>query len=83
MARGLNCKVAVRKTRRCSGDGEKAADALSKGSWSQAWQLIPDKLPEPAFIPRSLIKWISNPVPDLQLGQKVLEEMSSYTKVLI
>ena len=82
LSRGLNCQVRVLKTKRCSGEGERAADALSKGEWHQAWTLIPDKNPEPAFIPRTLIKWISNPVPDLQLGQKVLEEMSKYTAVL-
>ena len=30
---GLGCKVSVLKTRRCSGPGEEAADALSKGDW--------------------------------------------------
>ena len=80
---GLNCKVYVKKTKRCSGQGEVAADALSKGDWDQAWAGIPDKARDPGYIPRTLIMWIMNPVPDLQLGQRVLKEMSNYTDVLI
>ena len=63
--------------------GELAADALSKGEWDRAWELIPDKLVDPAFIPRTLLMWISNPMPDMELGNKVLREMSRYTSVLL
>jgi hypothetical protein len=79
---GLNCVVRVTKTRRCSGLGEVAADALSKGEWASAWEAMPFKYDDPAFIPRSLLLWIRNPMPDLELGQRVLTEMSHYTKVL-
>ena len=82
VAVGLNCKVTVTKTGRCSGQGEVTADALSKGEWDSAWKLMPDMNVDPAFIPRVLLKWIANPVPDMELGFKVLAEMSAYTKVL-
>ena len=82
VALGLNCKVRVVKTKRCSGLGERAADALSKGDWNQAWELIPMKQEDPAYIPRTLIQWITNPVPDMHLGSRVLSEMSKYTSVL-
>ena len=75
-------QVSVTKTKRCSGAGESAADAISKGDWDMAKHYVPKKNTDPEFIPRVLLRWISNPVPDLELGSKVLSEMSSYTKVL-
>ena len=82
VATGLNCKVTVTKTMRCSGNGEQAADALSKGDWVRAKNFVPHKNDAPEFIPRTLLRWIRDPVPDMELGSKVLSEMSSYTKVL-
>jgi hypothetical protein len=79
---GLGCKMQLVKTRRCSGQGEVVADALSKGDWEVAWQVMPEKNVDPGIIPVSLLKWISNPTPDLSLGLKVLSDMSKYTKVL-
>ena len=79
---GLGCKVNVVKTKRCSGPGEIAADALSHGDFKEAWALMPMKNQDPGKIPPSLTRWINNPVPDLNLGKKVLSDMSKYTKVL-
>ena len=67
---------------RCSGLGEVAADALSKGDWSTAWMSMPLKQDDPGRIPVSLLKWIADPTPDLELGSKILSDMMSYTKVL-
>ena len=67
---------------RCSGQGEVAADALSKGDWSTAWMSMPLKQDDPGRIPVSLLKWIADPTPDLELGSKILSDMMSYTKVL-
>jgi hypothetical protein len=78
----LGCRVRVTKTRRCSGKGETAADALSKGEWETAWDLMPQKNTDPGVIPVSLLVWITNPVPDLNLGRRVLSDMAKYTKVL-
>ena len=75
-------QVSVIKTKRCSGEGELAADAISKGEWDLARQYIPYKKDDPEFIPRVLLRWISNPMPDLELGSRVLSEMATYTKVL-
>ena len=75
-------KVSVTKTKRCSSEGELVADALSKGDWQKAKFYMPDKRVDPEFIPRVLLKWIRNPLPDMRLGEKVLSEMSSYSKVL-
>ena len=75
-------KVSVVKTKRCSSEGELAADALSKGDWLKSKLYMPDKNIEPKYVPRVLLRWLNNPVPDLDLGQKVLSEISTYTKVL-
>ena len=66
------------KTPRVSGQGEIVADALSKGSWEEAWPRMPEKKTDPEFIPITLRKWLNNPCPDMKLGDKILHEMSSY-----
>ena len=83
VAKGLGCRVRVKKTPRISGHGEMVADALSKGDWGRAWPLMPEKKEDPQYVPRSLLRWIYDPVPDMSLGLKVLEEMSHYTAVLL
>ena len=79
---GLGAVTKVVKTRRCSGPYEEAADALSKGEWERAWEFMPYKHDDPGRIPRAILKWSSNPSPDLNLGRKVLKDMYMYTKVL-
>ena len=82
LAKGLGARVKVVKTRRCSGVGEIAADALSKGNWEQAWACMPKKNEDPGRIPKTALKWIANPSPDMDLGHKILSDMSKYPKVL-
>ena len=79
---GLACRVRVEKTRRCSSEGEIAADALSKGNWEEAWDCMPNKKVDPSRLPAALLKWIVNPTGDMELGNKILSDMSTYTKVL-
>ena len=79
---GLGAVTKVVKTRRCSGPFEEAADALSKGDWERAWEFMPHKHEDPGRIPRAILQWSSNPSPDLNLGEKVLQDMSMYTEVL-
>ena len=79
---GLGGKVWVEKTKWCSGIGEIAADSLSKGDWDEAWQSMPDKNEDPGKLPVSLLHWITNPLLDMNLGKKVMSDMSKYTKVL-
>ena len=68
---------------RCSGQGEIAADALSKGDWEAAWDSMPEKNINPGRIPVSALIWIADPVPDLELEHKILLDMMKYTKVLL
>ena len=43
---------------------------------------MPEKEIDPKRTPRVLLRWIANPHPDLNLGRKIVEEMSRYTDVL-
>ena len=80
---GLGAIVKVKKTKRCYSPSEIAADSLSKGDWDTAWQNMPMKREDPGKIPRAALRWISNPVPDMNLGHKILADMSKYTNVLL
>ena len=82
VAAGVGAIVRVEKTKRCSSPYEEAADALSKGDWIRAWDNMPQKNEDPGRIPCALLQWANNPTPDMNLGYKILSDMSSYTKVL-
>ena len=82
VSNGLGAVTRVVKTRRCSGPGEEAADALSKGDWDRAWSYMPLKDEEPGRIPRAILEWAAHPILDLNLGFKILSDMSEFTKVL-
>ena len=82
VSKALGATTKVIKTKRCSGPGEEAADALSKGDWSRAWSFMPHKKTNPGRIPVSILEWMTNPEPDLDLGSKILHDMSKYTDVL-
>ena len=82
VSKGLATVTKVVKTRRCSGPAEEAADALSKGDWPRAWASMPHKEENPGRIPKSVLQWIQNPTADMNLGSKILSDMSKYTKVL-
>ena len=66
----------VEKIRRCSDGGSVLADAISKGdidvirkAWPKRRNLVE--------IPESIVDWIKNPVDDMELGDKILEELKS------
>ena len=44
---------------------------------------MPSKNTNPGRIPAALLLWINDPVPDLNLGKKILLDMMCYTKVLM
>ena len=87
VAAGLGCEVQICKITRCSTILADMADALSKSAfgrfWSQAangggFQLEADSLP----VPKSLIEWVANPVPDFELGDRLLRELARSGPVL-
>ena len=83
VAFALNCQLQVTKIRRCSGKGAKLADKLSKGDFSTLKVEMPKKFDDPAFMPRTLIKWLMDPFPDMDLGKAIINEMSSYTDIIV
>ena len=83
VAQGLAARVRVVKTKRCSGMGEIAADALSKGDWEEAWLNMPLKKTDPGRVPRAILQWAENPTTDIDLGEKILADMRKFTDVLL
>ena len=85
IATGLGCKIDVVKITRCSNTPAVLADCLSKGHFGKFYDVARInnyKLdPDMAWVPRALMKWISNPVEDDDLGKKILEELSNITPI--
>jgi hypothetical protein len=81
VAASIGCKMEVLKITRCTGAGAKMADQLSKAHFrsfretaaAAGWAL---QL-EPARIPRALLLWLDRPVPDDQLGARILHEIGA------
>ena len=76
LAQGLDIALRVVKTGRMSGPGERAADALSKGDMQRALLdigTVKEKMPR--RVPKTIVEWVSDPVPDPQLGHRILEEL--------
>ena len=57
----FNCQLQVTKIRRCTGKGAVLADRLSKADFSSLKSDMPKKQEDPAFIPRTLLKWLRDP----------------------
>ena len=86
VAAALQCNVQLEKITRCSNHMAELADALSKGRFDRFRQIaklnylaMPLDMPK---VPRTLLRWLKNPVPDDNLGHKLLEEMKHYTSLL-
>lgn len=82
VAAAVNCRVEIRKIKRCSTPGARAADAISKAAFSSFRHEMPGASEWPAEMPEVLLDWIRNPVEDRLLGQKVLQEMGRNVKVV-
>jgi len=86
VAAGIGAIVDIRKVTRCSEAAAVMADHLSKAQFSScravaqrhAWVLNA----EPARIPATLLSWLQLPVPDDQLGHKILRELAGAHNVL-
>ena len=82
VAKALNCNIVLTKVGRCSDVNTIIADAISKADWATLDRLMGNRNTDPCRVPRSLLKWINDPKEDLNLGQKILEEMAMSTMVL-
>ena len=86
IAAGLGCRLEIVKVARCSDRGPIMADMLSKAQFqrfrqyaeSAGWPLKT----EPLRIPGALLHWLHSPVPDPNLGHRVLCDMASTSAVL-
>ena len=86
MSTALACELFITNTGRCSNREAVAADALSKCDRERFLENMPEaNLPEE--VPGELLSWIENPVPDRELGSRIIHEMKSkgimlqYTKI--
>ena len=75
LSRHLNCAVFISKVARCSTRGAKAADCLSKGEFSEFFLISPESPVDPSRIPSTLVRWLTWPVVDLNLGAKIAREL--------
>ena len=64
LALAIGCNAYIKKVGRCTTAGAKAADALSKANFELFAQCVLDHDLEPRKIPKSVLKWIMNPVED-------------------
>ena len=62
--------------------GAKIADELSKGELGKAMSMLSDPADLPSSIPKTLALWIANPYPTRKLGENLMDEISTFTKVL-
>ena len=86
VAAGIGCQVDLVKITRCSTPLADMADALSKCAFSRFWDLAKANSylleQAPAWIPPALVALVQNPVPDDDLGEKILNNLAAFTKVL-
>ena len=82
VSKALNVYLRIEKVPRRVGKGAEIADELSRGNLGKAMSLLPDPADLPSNIPRTLIEWISEPIPSRTLGENLMDEISTFTKVL-
>jgi hypothetical protein len=81
VAAAIGCRLEVVKITRCSSDGAKMADQLSKARFGQfrqtaaaaGWKLDT----APARIPAALLSWLDRPYPCDALGSEILKEIGA------
>lgn len=71
----LGGTLLVEKVRRCSDAGSYLADMISKGNLVQFRQLMPDRKLV-TELPMEFIRWVMDPVEDLDLGWRIAAELS-------
>ncbi len=80
-AAAIGCRLEVVKITRCSSDGAKMADQLSKARFAQFRQTAAAadwKLDvAPARIPSVLLSWLDRPYPCDALGGEILKEIGA------
>ena len=77
MSTALACDLFLTNIGRCSTREAEAADALSKCDMRRFLDNMPEANIAPDEVPGALLKWIENPVPDRQLGGRIILEMTN------
>jgi hypothetical protein len=80
IAAAIGCTVAIEKITRCSDVNASLADHLSKGDFTafrRDWPTDRPRALDPAWIPPAILAWIDYPVSDLDLGDKILRQLSA------
>ena len=81
VAAGLGCKVDILKVSRCSSPGTRMADQISKGNLAEFFEEARERGTRMEATPRELpavfMKWVCLPVPDDELGERILESLAA------
>ena len=83
----LGCSLQIVKVRRCSNTGSVLADALSKAEFNSfrrtaaaaAWPINVG----PASVPVTILAWLANPLPDDDLGGRIVSELKAGGAVVL
>ncbi len=76
VAAAFGCRVTLEKIRRCSTKPAILADLLSKADFRRFWALRSQECNrDPSAIPKSILAWVANPVPDEHLGTRILRDL--------
>ena len=75
VARGMAIDLRVHKIRRCSDQGSILADAVSKGDMIMIRRAWPRR--SLVELPESIVKWVRDPVEDMDLGFRVLKDLEA------
>ena len=78
----MGCTLLVEKVRRCSDAGSYLADMISKGDLVQFRQLMPGRRLV-SELPGELVRWIKDPVEDLDLGWRIAAEMKGMIPTIV
>jgi hypothetical protein len=86
VAAGIGADMHIAKITRCTGTGATIADHLSKANFVAARQLSreaewPLEL-DPCAIPAVLLQWLEKPVPDDNLGHRLLKHLGGMLPIL-
>ena len=73
----LNVQPYIKKVARCSTRESVAADRLSQGAFEEFFKCAPEAPVSPSRIPPTLVRWLSWPVVDYDLGKKIAFELKS------
>ena len=82
VGRSLYCRVYVSKITWCSDKGSVAADTLSEADFLLFMSIMQEHNKFMCEAPKTIRRWLSDPKVDMELGHKILCEMSEQHRML-